>query len=109
MRIPANAVIPREKLTDYLLVPRPTNDKSRYLGLGGFDLTNVDRLESEIRRLALESDGVISRVNQHGVYYTVTGELLAPNGAKLRVRLIWIERLDGITSFVTLVPDPAEA
>lgn len=36
MKLPVEVVIPREKLTHYLLAPRTKNDKSRYLAQIGF-------------------------------------------------------------------------
>jgi len=38
MRIPPDAVIDERKLTDYLLVPRPWDDKSAFLRQAGFVL-----------------------------------------------------------------------
>jgi len=35
--IPSDAIIAREKLTRYLLVPKSTNDKCRYLAQAGFN------------------------------------------------------------------------
>jgi len=38
MRIPADAVIAAEKLTGYLPLPRPWDDKAKFLAQAGFDL-----------------------------------------------------------------------
>ena len=38
MRIPADAVSAAEKLTGYLLLPRPWDDKAKFLAQAGFDL-----------------------------------------------------------------------
>ena len=108
MKIPPHAIIATEKLTHYLLVPQPTNDKSKYLAQAGFDQSNVDLLTAEIRRVALDGESAVSRVNEHGVYYTVSGSLNGPAGIALPVKLIWIERLDGVISFVTLIPGSVE-
>src|SRR5208337_119350 len=40
MKIPDDAVIPVEKLTNYLLVARPWGDKSRFLAQAAFDQSN---------------------------------------------------------------------
>jgi hypothetical protein len=40
MRIPSDAIIPDEKLTKYLLVPRHWDDNSRFLHRAGFTLEN---------------------------------------------------------------------
>ena len=36
MKLPADAVIATEKITQYLLVKRPENDKSHYLASAGY-------------------------------------------------------------------------
>lgn len=40
MKIPSNAVIPMEKITAYLLVPREWDDKSKFLDYAGFTKDN---------------------------------------------------------------------
>ncbi len=35
-----NSVIPSEKLTNYLLIRLPQDDKSQFLDRGGYDLEN---------------------------------------------------------------------
>ncbi len=44
-------VIPREKLTHYLLVARVEDDKSKYLAQAGFTAERADELEAAIRRV----------------------------------------------------------
>jgi hypothetical protein len=46
MKIQSGALIPREKLTKYLLVFQPENDKSKFLAQAGFTLDNPDALEA---------------------------------------------------------------
>jgi hypothetical protein len=41
LKIPSNAVIPKEKLTCYLLVPRTKDDKSKFLAQAGFTLFSL--------------------------------------------------------------------
>lgn len=104
MKIPPDAQIIRDKLTKYLLVRRLKDDKSGYLARAGFDASNPDALEAAIRHVIAQMDANIDRANEHGTYYNVRGELTGPNGRKLPVVLIWLCRLDGIFSFITLVP-----
>jgi hypothetical protein len=56
MRIPADALIPAEKLTGYLLVPRPWDDKAKFLAQAGFDRENPDALLGALRELAAATD-----------------------------------------------------
>jgi hypothetical protein len=105
MRIPADAIIPREKLTRYLLVPRPWDDKSRFLGQAGFSLTEPDILHQAIRRMAANFDAVEDGTNDYGTFFRVEGDLEGPNGRTLQVVLIWLQwELDGTFHFVTLKP-----
>jgi hypothetical protein len=93
------------ELTQYLLAHRRTNDKSGYLAQAGFGADSADALEVEIRRVTASAEAQIDRVNEHGTYYTVSGVIKGPNAFQLRVRLVWLHRLDGQFSFVTLIPD----
>jgi hypothetical protein len=51
VKIPSNAVIPEPKLTQYLLVHRSRDDKSKFLAQGGFTIDTAAELELAIRRL----------------------------------------------------------
>jgi hypothetical protein len=105
MRIPADAIIPREKLTRYLLVSRPWDDKSRFLGQAGFSLTDPDLLEEGIRRVAANFDAIEDGTNDYGTFFRVEGDLEGPNGRTLQVVQIWLQwKLDGTFHFVTLKP-----
>ena len=105
MRIPSDAIIPAGKIQRYLLVPRKANDKSKYLARAGFGLTTSEQLASEIHRLTAGADAQFDRANEHGEFYNVIGSLVGPSGMELPVKLVWLRRLDGVFTFVTLVPD----
>jgi hypothetical protein len=104
MRIPADAIIPGEKITKYLLIPKSSGDKSKYLAAAGFTPATAAALESEIRRLIAEVDGIVERATQRGVYYNVIGTLAGPSGIARPVKLVWLKRQDGVFTFVTLIP-----
>jgi hypothetical protein len=104
LKIPPDSLIARAKLIQYLLVRRVKDDKSRYLARGGFDQSNPDALEAAIRLAIVQIEAKIDRANQHGTYYNVRCDLIGPDGRKLPVVLIWLCRLDGVYSFITLVP-----
>ncbi len=106
MTIPPDAIIPPGKLTSYLLTPRAKDDKSKYLARGRFTPASAPLLEAEIRRLAAAQDAIVDRAREHGVYYTVSGEIVGPTNLSLSVKLVWLHRVDGVFSFVTLVPSP---
>lgn len=106
MKLPPNPIIAPDKLTGYLLVPRPTDDKSRYLAQAGFTLANPDDLRDAILRLVAESEAIEDSTSEYGTFYRVSGLLIGPNGRSLSVVTIWLHRsLDGSCRFVTLKPD----
>ena len=105
MKLPANAIIAREKVTDYLLVKQTRNDKSAFLETSGYTPANPDVLISDLVRLREQNEAMPVDENQFGRYYEVVGVLRGPLGVGLRVRTIWMtEHLSGITKFITLVP-----
>lgn len=58
MKIPADAIIPDDKLTRYLLVYKARNDKSKFLAQAGFTQENPEALLSAIRSLAESVEAV---------------------------------------------------
>ena len=105
MRIPADAVIAEEKLRFYLLVPRPYDDKSKFLARAGFGPENPKALESAIRELAAREDAVEDGSNEYGMFFRVEGPLTGPEGAAVRIAAIWLRwHIDGSYHFVTLKP-----
>jgi hypothetical protein len=104
MKLQGTIVIPDAKLTQYLLVSRPEDDKAKFLAQVGFTPDNPDQLKQAIFNLVQTYDAIADRNNKYGTYYLVEGPLLGPNGS-LAVVTVWIERtIDGIFQFVTLKP-----
>jgi hypothetical protein len=104
MRIPSDAIIAEQKLTDYLLVRRPWDDKSGYLGRAGFDSATWTELREAIRRLADTVEAVEDGFSEYGTFYRVEGTLTGPTGT-VRVVCVWMKRaVDGSVHFVTLKP-----
>jgi hypothetical protein len=58
VKIPADAIIPDDKLTRYLLVYKARNDKSKFLAQAGFTQENPEALLSAIRSLAESVEAV---------------------------------------------------
>ena len=104
MRIQSDAIIDDTKLTDYLLVQRPWDDKSGYLRRAGFELENWSDLRDAIKGLAEAVDAVEDGSNEYGTFYRVEGILEGPAG-NLPVLCIWMKQaIDGRFRFVTLKP-----
>ena len=105
MKLPADSLIAKDKLTRYLLVSQAHGDKSAFLAQAGYTLRNADSLLQDLRLQILSLDAQLLKSNQFGQYYEIRGTLTGPNGEALAVRTIWItEHLSGITKFVTLIP-----
>jgi hypothetical protein len=106
MKLPADTIIAREKVTHYLLVPQARGDKSGLLGRAGYTLENADQLLHDLRAQLLPQEATPGKANNFGQYYETTGNLTGPNGVTLAVRAVWMtEHLSGVTKFVTLLPD----
>lgn len=104
MHIPPDADIAIEKLTRYLLVPRPVDDKSKFLGQVGFNSANPQVLDAAIRALAAAEPAMEDGGNEYGTFWRVEGLLHGPDGATLVVT-IWLRwQVDGRFRFITLKP-----
>jgi len=104
MHIPADAVIATDKLTGYLLVTRPLDDKSKFLATAGFTQSNSEILEAAIRNLATAALAEEDCVNEYGIFWRVAGRLQGPTGT-LQVVTVWLQwHLDGRFRFITLNP-----
>ncbi len=106
MKLSADAVIARDKLTRYLLLPQARGDKSAFLAEAGYTLEYADQLLQDLRAQILPLEARRLESNKFGQYYEIRGTLIGPNGVALPIRSIWMtEHLSGITKFVTLIPD----
>lgn len=105
MKLPDDAIIPDEKLTRYLLVPRAKNDKAKFLSQAGFTQENPEVLKAAIRFLAVSVEATEDISNEYGTFYRVEGNLIGIDGVVLSVVTIWLERaIDGRFQFITLKP-----
>ncbi|MDD5199837.1 MAG: hypothetical protein PHC88_08540 [Terrimicrobiaceae bacterium] len=106
MKLPADAIIARRKLTHYLLVPLAQGDKSRFLAKAGYDLNQADQLLEDLRGQVLPGDAEELHRTEYGQYHQIRSLLTGPNGRTLRIRTIWMtEHLSQRTKFVTLIPE----
>lgn len=106
MKIPADAIVPVAKLKDYLLSPRPWDDKSKFLAQAGFSRDQPEILDKAIRELIADAQAIEDGTNEFGTFYRVTGLLRGPVGKSLSVVLIWLQwKVDGTFHLVTLKPE----
>ena len=106
MKVPADAIIARDKLTRYLLVRQTRGDKSAFLARGGYTLENADQLLRDLLTQLLPLDATPVHSTEFGQFYEIRGPLAGPNGVTLQIRSIWMkENLSGVTKFITLIPE----
>jgi hypothetical protein len=104
MHIPSDAEIADEKLTHYLLVPKPLDDKSKFLRRAGFTLANPEALAVAIRALAATEPAAQDGSNDYGIFWRVEGLLTGPEHS-IPVVAIWLQwHVDARFRFVTLKP-----
>jgi hypothetical protein len=109
MKLPANTLIAPEKLTQYLLVLRRRNDKSRWITQAGYNLENWQLLEKDLRTQLLSLDATPIENTIYGQMYEIRGNLTGPNGITLTMCTIWMtETATGDTKFTTMYPDKGE-
>jgi len=106
MKLPADTVIARRKLDEYLLRRLDEDDKSGFLWLAGYTLENPDQLMNDLRTQLLPLDAEFFDQTEYGTKYQIRGTLAGPNRRVLRVLSIWMkEDATGVTKFVTLFAD----
>lgn len=88
-----NVSIPKEKLTDYLLsVVHPDGkSKAKLFREWGYDETNINKLEEDLRKIATRRKVVSSRPSAKGdgINYVVDGKMAIPKGGIRPVRTVW--------------------
>ena len=105
MKLPKNIIIPDDKLTRYLLLPRAWDDKSKYLAQAGFTLNNPDILKKALAHLAETSETLQDITSEYGEFLRTDGVLTGPNGRELAVTAVWLRwHIDGSIHFITLKP-----
>lgn len=85
------AVVDREKITDYLLNPahRYGASKARFFAEFGFRLEAWEMLAEALREHGRAHDVTEARETGFGPRYIVEGELSTPAGRRPRVRTVW--------------------
>lgn len=94
MKLPrySEAIIPKEKFTQYALNPRKDIDKSRAFELAlGYTMENVDELIAQIHDKLSEYNAIKKDDKGWGNRYEVKMELTGPNGKTAKVITAWID------------------
>ena len=103
MLLPVDTVIAEEKLTKYLLVLLPKDDKSQFLQKAGYTLRNWQQLEADLRSQILPQPAQFLEKTTYGDKYKIEAKLKGINGIELEVTTIWMIK-NQQAKFVTLVP-----
>lgn len=94
MKLPraAEAVVPRNKVENYLLDPgHPVGaGKARFFRRFGFDREDWHRLAAALKQHALQHPVASHSQAADGVTYLVEGPLTTPAGRAPRVRSVWL-------------------
>ena len=111
MKLPyrRNAIVPKQKLTEYLLSLTHEKGKSKakfFRGIG-FDEFNLERLEEGLIKIAKSNE--VQKVDKAKsdilIKYVIDGFIDSPNGRKYKIRTIWGIRIDNkIPRFITAIP-----
>ncbi len=93
MKLPnfENAIVPPEKLRDYILSSAHPIGRFKsvfFRGLG-YSAETYERLESDIRAL-LVAEAELAEANKFGSKYLVRGSLSGPNGRSGLIVTVWI-------------------
>ena len=78
MRLPGDALVAQEKLTEYLLRWRPEDDKSAFLAQAGYTLENAGRLMADIREQLMPLEAVHIENTDYGAKLALAGVLTGP-------------------------------
>lgn len=109
MRLPnhGNAIIPKEKLTDYLLSETHPVERSKahYFSSLGYSEDNIAEFSNGLLEIAHENDIAETIDIEFGTKYIVKGNLRTPRAEQVEVITIWIiERGSDVPRFVTAYP-----
>lgn len=106
----ANALVPREKITGYLLseTHRDGRHKAAFFRLFGFAVESWDVLAAALRRHAVENEVAGMEESPFGMRYIIEGPLRAPDGRSPNLRSVWfIGTGETIPRLATAYPLPA--
>jgi hypothetical protein len=102
------AVIPPEKIIDYLLnLSHPVGgSKARWFLSIGYDTGQPDQLADDLKQLVRTSDDFVAESTSFGVKCKVKGPLTPPTGQAGNVVSVWIvETGTSAPRLVAVVPD----
>ena len=109
MKLPCveKAVVPKEKITEYLLSPEHWSgkEKAAFFMRYGFHPNEWRGLADALMEHAAENDIENVEKTYFGKKYIIEGEIATPSGRRPVIRAVWfIEKGESIARFVTAYP-----
>jgi hypothetical protein len=106
MKMPSGLIIQDRKLTSYLLIYQPNDDKSEFLARAGYTLQTWQLLTQDILKAVEGMEVTEITETEWGKRFRVNTQWAGLNGRLLKVMTIWQQDNDSKTiRFVTLYPD----
>ena len=102
----AEAYVPREKLTGYLLSRTHAvgRSKAQFFRAHGYSEQTVDRFEQDLIRVVKTNEVQQVATSPHGTKYVVDGSLDTPRNTRIVIRTVWVVESDERPRFVTAYP-----
>jgi hypothetical protein len=101
------AVVPPEKVTDYLLnLLHPVGgSKARWFLSLGYHSSRAERLADDLLEVVRSGETFTTEVSPFGIKYSVSGRMATPSGQSVNVMTVWIkEPSDPNPRLVTAYP-----
>lgn len=105
---PETTIIAPNKWRDYVLnlAHAEGEPKARFLEQIGYEQTNWQRLEKDLRKQHLTIEASSGEKSIYREKYEIIAPLIGPNGNKRWIRSIWIARKgENMARSVTLIPE----
>lgn len=109
MKLPyrKKAIVPKEKLTKYLLSEtHPVGSaKSKFFRSLGFNNSNMDELTKAFLKIAQDNDVKEERKFEYGINYVIDGIIETPSGKNVILTTVWFtQTTKSRPRFVTAYP-----
>jgi hypothetical protein len=109
MKLPSaqKAIVPKSKITDYLLCLTHTNghSKAKFFLNHGFSLADWQEMAEALKDLAQRNEVINVEKTPFGMRYVIDGKINTPNQRNPFIRTVWfIEDEQTIPIFVTAYP-----
>ena len=101
-------VISPDKLLNYVLNLHHNEGSSKALFLKeiGYDRSNWEILENDLREQHLTLEAIPGKSSPFGEKFEITAPIIGPNGEERMIKTIWmIKYNETVARFITLIPE----